>query len=372
MEFFETYNKLDISSDGWVIVGDLINYVRDYKSIAPINFRHLRENIEVLHSEIQIKYLDAIKNQNMEKIILFGKAFTQLVFLFCSVINEIQNGPESIFHKRFVEKLKDDDTIITFNWDTLLDRSLKKNKNWSTQNGYFIKPKLIFSDEWKAGTDGKSNILLLKLHGSTNWLSSYINYDFQVKQISFLHDGPKNILYVYEDSNKPYPCYDGRYVDGYDEFSMGYYPPNLPLIEKEKKIRDGKVLISAKVRTGLNPKGSSTSEGVISMPIIIPPIKNKSYEFYGDLFVKLWAKAEEQIIKANKIYILGYSFPTTDTLSSNLFKNAFLKRKTIPEIIIINPSPDEISSKFKYEFGIPGNRMKVINEYITSDYEISI
>ena len=108
------------------------------------------------------------------------------------------------------------------------------------------------------------------------------------------------------------------------------------------------------------------------MPIIIPPVKNKSYDFYGDLFVKLWEKAEEEIIKANKIYILGYSFPITDTLSSDLFKNAFSKRKTIPEIIIINPSPYEISSKFKYEFGIPENKITVIKEYITSDYEIPI
>lgn len=371
-EFFKIYNELDISSNGWIINGDVVNYVRDHRNFEPINFGQFDEDIEVLHSEIQIKYLDAIKEQNNEGIIKYGKAFTQLVFLFCSVINEIQNGTESIFHKRLVESLNDDDIIITFNWDTLIDRALKNNKNWSVQNGYFVEPKLIYADEWKTGIKGDSNILLLKLHGSTNWLSSYINYDFQLGQISFLHDGPQNTFYAYEYSTKPYSCYDGRYLGGYDEFSMGYYPPNLPPTEKEKKIKDGRVLISAILRTGINPKGKSTGEGVISMPIIIPPVKSKSYEFYGDLFIKLWEKAEAVLTKANKIYILGYSFPVTDVLSTNLFKHAFLKRTTMPEVIIINPSPKEIHSKFKYEFGIPENKLKIISENITSDYEICL
>ena len=43
VEFFETYNKMDISSNGWVIVGDIVNYVRDYKGIAPRSEEHTSE-----------------------------------------------------------------------------------------------------------------------------------------------------------------------------------------------------------------------------------------------------------------------------------------------------------------------------------------
>ena len=40
------------------------------------------------------------------------------------------------------------------------------------------------------------------------------------------------------------------------------------------------------------------------------------------------------------------------------------------EIIIINPHPDELVFKFKYEFGIPENNIKAFSDYITKDYVI--
>jgi len=369
-DFFRTFNNLEISKNGWVLVGDIINYVKDKRSISPFAFTLYNEDIEQLHSEIQLNYLDAIKKDDFEGINKYGNAYNQLVFLFSSVINEIQNGGESEFHKNLVLGLNDDDSIITFNWDTLIDKSLKYNKSWSTKDGYYIRPKMIYRDRWIEGENGKTKNFLLKLHGSTNWISSYIHYDFQAKKISFDHAGPENTFYVYEKTQTPYPCYDGRYMAGYEDFSMGYYPPNLPLNEKEKEIPDEYLRMKMTQRFGFNPRGKSKDEGVASMPIIIPPVKNKSYDFYGDLFPKLWKKAKDILREADKIYILGYSFPATDIPSNDLFKKAFIKRKTIPDIVIVNPHPDEIRHKFNYVFGIPDNKLKVYGEYITKDYII--
>lgn len=369
-DFFRTFNSLEISASGWVLVGAIINYVKDKRNISPFDFASYNEDIEQLHSEIQLNYLDAIKKDDFDGINKYGSAYNQLVFLFSSVINEIQNGGESEFHKNLVLGLNDDDSIITFNWDTLIDKSLKYNKSWSPKDGYYIRPKMMYRDRWIEGENGKTKNFLLKLHGSTNWISSYIYYNFEEKKISFDHAGSQNTFYVYENTKTPYPCYDGRYMPGYEDFSMGYYPPNLPLNEKGKKIPDGYSRIKMTQRFGFNPKGKSKSEGVVSMPIIIPPVKNKSYDFYGDLFPKLWEKAEDILREADKIYILGYSFPATDLPSNDLFKKAFIKRKTIPDIVIVNPHPDEIRHKFKYEFGIPDNKLKVYGEYITKDYII--
>lgn len=369
-DFFKIFNQLDISNNTWVLVGAILNYVKETRGVEPLDFTNYSEDIESLHSEIQIKFLEAIKKDDFGEISKYGQAFNQLIFLFCSVINEVQNGNESEFHKRLVLQLNKDDVFITFNWDTLIDKSLKYNTNWSLKNGYYVSPKLIFSNGWTEGEDNQSNILLLKLHGSTNWLSSYIHYDHHEKEISFFHDGPPNTFYAFEKTNQPYPCYDGRYMGGYEDFTMGYYPPNLPPLQKGKKIVDGHIGVKITPRFGINPKGTSSSDGVISMPIIIPPVKNKSYEFYGDLFPKLWNKAHDVLVKADKIYILGYSFPPTDIPSNDLFKSAFMNRTKIPEIIIVNPHPDELVYKFKYEFGIPENHLKVFSDYITKDYVI--
>lgn len=367
-DFFNTFNKLDISANGWVLIGDIINYVRNNRNISVLEFSSYNEDIESLHSEIQDCYLDAIKKDNIEDIVRYGKAFAQLVFLFGSVINEIQNGPESEFHKNLVLDLGDEDSIITFNWDTLIDKSLRYNTPWSLKNGYYIKPKLIYKDGWIEGENGSSKNLLLKLHGSSNWISSYIHYNLQKKEIEFRHAGPENIFYTYESTKKSYSCYDGRYMDGYEDFSMGYYPPNIPSNKYKNEIPEGHIGIKWVPRNGINPKGKSPSDGIESMPVIIPPVKNKSYDFYGDLFPSLWKKAEDILSKAETIYVLGYSFPATDIPSSDLFKSAFSRRDNIPNVVIVNPNPEEIVHKFKFEFGIPEENMVVHSEYITSDY----
>ena len=37
-DFFNTFNKLDISSNGWVLVGDIINYVKTNRNITVLEF----------------------------------------------------------------------------------------------------------------------------------------------------------------------------------------------------------------------------------------------------------------------------------------------------------------------------------------------
>tara|TARA_R110001583_G_scaffold158217_1_gene310175 strand:+ start:3332 stop:4741 length:1410 start_codon:yes stop_codon:yes gene_type:complete len=367
-DFFNTFNKLDISANGWVLIGDIINYVRENRNIPAFDFSSFSEDIENLHSEIQDRYLYAIKKDHVEDIFRYGKAFTQLVFLFSSVINEIQNGPESKFHKNLVLNLDDEDSIITFNWDTLIDKSLRYNTSWSLKDGYFIAPKLVYQNGWVNGENGNSKNLLLKLHGSSNWISSYIYYNFQTKKIDFHHGGEDNIFYAYESTNNPYSCYDGRYMEGYEDFSMGYYPPNVPSKKYRNEIPDDHIGIVSIPRNGINPKGKSTSDGIESMPVIIPPVKNKSYDFYGDLFPTLWKKAEDILVEAETIYVLGYSFPATDIPSTELFKNAFSRRNNIPNVVIVNPQPAEIVHKFKFEFGIPDEKLNVHSDYITREY----
>ena len=370
-DFFNTFSKLDIFGNGWVIIGDLINYVQEKRGIPIVEFESFDEDIESLHSDIQEDYLDAIKKDDYENIIYYGKAFNQLVFLFCSVINEIQNGSESDFHTNLVKRLNEDDTIITFNWDTLIDKALRNNTSWSLKNGYSVIPDMVYQDGWKVGEESNNNNLLLKLHGSSNWISSYITYNRQTKEIEFQHDGPRDMLYVYEGTIKPYSCYDGRYMKGYNDFSMGYYPPNIPMDKYKNEIPEDFLGMTVVFRNGINPKGEGSSEGIVSMPVIIPPVKNKSYDFYGKLFPYLWDKAEDALQLAETIYLLGYSFPATDIPSNELFKKAFLRRSTFPNIVIVNPDPKPIVQKFKFDFGIPDSKITVYSEYITSDYIVN-
>lgn len=370
-DFFSTFNRLEISNNTWVLIGYILNYLKRFHNLKFDDFRDYNEDIEKLHSEIEHRLVEAFKltknGFNDIDSLMTRTAYVQLIFLFTSVINEIQNGPVSKPHIRLAQKLSASDTILTFNWDTLMDRALEHELKWTTDNGYFVTPNLIYRNEWVSGASStKVNYpYLIKLHGSTNWLTSYmIAEDGKFK---LLQEISPEEFFVYESTVKPYNTYDGRYMGGYNDFSYGYYPPNLPL--KGIKLPNDTNLVRGILRTGFNPKGVSEDKGLVSMPLIIPPVQDKKYDFYGNLFKELWNKAEESLIETDKITIIGYSFPETDIKTDELFKNAFSKRNTMPEIIIINPKPESIVEKFAFEYGILNDNIKVHKEYFSEDFD---
>lgn len=376
-DFFKTFRNLDIASNPWVLIGNIINYVAVNRNKETLDFLNFNEDIEILHSEIKNKLI-ANLSLNLENYFsgenMFGnmqnyKAYLELVFLFTSVINEIQNGPVSKPHLNLLKYINPDDSIITFNWDTLMDRALSESTDWNTSEGYYVKPSKIYKNGWKDvdNNSNKNHPYIIKLHGSTNWLTSHLIPENG--KLEMLQETEADDFYIYESTIDPYSTYDGRFMSGYNDFSYGYYPPNLPLMGK--KIPDGMMLMKNIIRTGFNPKGEADSSGLVSMPLIIPPVHNKEYDFFGNIFSSLWSKAEEDIAKAEKIILIGYSFPITDTRTNNLFKRAFIKRNTMPQIIIVNPNSEQIVERFIFEFGIKRDNISVFNEYFDERFDIN-
>ncbi|NDV43114.1 hypothetical protein [Flagellimonas sediminis] len=366
-DFFDTFRGLEISENPWVLIGDLINYIVRYRKIEIEHFDKFNEDIEILHSEIQGKLYDALRQRknffdDLDDLI-YLKAYNQLIFLFVSVINEIQNGPISDAHINLAKQLGQDDSIITFNWDTLMDRALKQETDWTTDFGYFRSPKLIYRNRWVRPQKSKKHSFptFLKLHGSSNWLTSHTapeNGKLELTQEVSIDE-----FFVYENNKEPYNCHAGRYMNGYEDFSYGYYPPNLPL--SGKSAPKGMMVSSTRIKFPNVPEGTSESSGLVSMPLIIPPVQHKEYDQFGSLFESLWNEAEKKIQEADKIIIIGYSFPNTDYRSSELFKSAFVKRSTMPKITIINPTPDPIAERFIYELGITESNLLVKKEFFT-------
>ena len=99
------------------------------------------------------------------------------------------------------------------------------------------------------------------------------------------------------------------------------------------------------------------------MPLIIPPVKEKSYELFGGLFKSIWNQAEDDLVNADHIAIIGYSFPRTDDRSNELFRQSFARRTTIPVVSIVNPDPEYVANKFLLEFGIPQSNIRIFRDY---------
>jgi hypothetical protein len=79
-------------------------------------------------------------------------------------------------HTRILEKLRKGDTVITFNYDTLIEESFGPKSLWTPRGGYGDEMHGIRSswckrwfEDKKIPSRRKSKIRLLKLHGSVNW-----------------------------------------------------------------------------------------------------------------------------------------------------------------------------------------------------------
>ncbi|WP_156002774.1 hypothetical protein [Thioalkalivibrio sp. ALR17-21] len=168
------------------------------------------------------------------------------------------------------------DRIITFNYDTILDRPLI-DRGLSKKKIYFDR---IAHDE-SHGTRRNSDEafphpLLLKLHGSINWRCNKTEFERIISGSTV----PNNKIPVWsDDSGNP------------------------------------------------NPADNES-------PLIIPPIPNKPITATS-LFRFLWTLAYEYMHQARKIVIVGYSCPPTDTLARTMFSQ--FKSAKLEDIFVVDP-----------------------------------
>jgi len=365
-DFFDTFDKLDISRNLWVLIGQINLYVIEKYKLDPYLYFRSGIDIEEFHSSIDTDLQDAIANGNKLETDFLKMSYIELVYLFASVINEIQNGPTSEPHIRLAKNVSKDDVIATFNWDTLIEQALEEVQDWSTNHGYGFKPKGIYRNEWQVPEVSQiQSVKLYKLHGSTNWLTVH---PALLGGTTTIHKQVKpDDVYVYESTVKPYSCHRGRFMDGYERFSYGYYPVNL---DKTAYTQDGQKLMSFPQPKPHVEKGTASREGVATIPLLIPPVKNKKYDRYGTLFSGLWNNTAKAIESADEIILIGYSFPKTDIKSTKLFLKAFMKRASKPRIKILDPNPERIVDKFKYEFGFLDSEISVYKDYFSKDFDI--
>jgi hypothetical protein len=172
--------------------------------------------------------------------------------------------------------------VITFNYDTIIDDILIYE--------YKIPKKIIYfdgiADNKEDGRIRSKKFLhpfILKLHGSINWRCLKEDFD---KLISS-NDSSKKIN-IWHSDNIYSPDHDHT-------------------------------------------------------PVIIPPIPHKPIT-KSTIFKFLWERAYEYLSDAKRIVIVGYSFPETDNMARQMFKQ--FNNDKIEEITIVDTDPTVVA-KFK-------------------------
>lgn len=317
----------------------------------------------------------------MSKYFQANKAYDEMIFLIAHVLNEIQNGPVSRAYAGLVQACRDTDLLITFNWDTLLDRALRETGQWDPDTGYEVLFESVLDGEWrepKASASGGHHPRLLKLHGSTNWLVNYVSRNLTTGDREMVTSGekPGYVMISLEpnlertadwftmnpviqqkrrfsvpvpdashpdarpvcilEANKPCATYRDRYRPDYKPFSY-FFPPDHP-------------------RTGIP-----------LMPLVVPPTSFKLYEEFAHVIDPLWSYASQGLAQADKIVIVGYSIPPTDTRTIALLRGAFNGRSPA-EVEIVDPNAAQVRDRLIDVVGAPESKVTVraqaFDEYV--------
>lgn len=188
--------------------------------------------------------------------------------------------------------------VITFNYDTLVERSIESIPIWdfavggSSEHGYRgVTPRLGLA-QGRAGKIGWLNLIadipalpsprrsqeklapsfrLLKLHGSLNWW--WVPGDNSGATLNSWD------LFEYEDDERD------RYLPGRE-------------------------------------------------PFIVPPAATKSPYFNNPIMRQIWSEAGRALKTAESLHFVGYSIPTTDLLSSSMIGDGLAGRS--PSVSLVN------------------------------------
>ncbi|WP_152971950.1 hypothetical protein [Desulfatitalea tepidiphila] len=362
--FFEAFHNLPTSEGLHAFVGPFISFLNHYRGINPREVGSWSEDVELFMTTIEDELNELMtKAKNMElkedetlKLYSLAGVFTNMTFIFANVLNEAQNGPSPSAYHFLLKFCSPNDTFITFNWDTLIDRALADTGGWDPNVGYGLKFHSSFDSSWKLNIESSpsfnANWKLLKLHGSTNWLVPYTSIRFDKWEMQPLVENSDEV-FLFWQSSLPYDTFKGRWRGGYVPTCYGYYPPNLPndaFDEKRLSAPPGKVFISSSLTGIYSPAKEQRATGIPSSPLLITPVRQKKYDMYQKTIEQLWEQAEGALIESDRIVIIGYSFPATDKRSLTLIKECLEKRADRITLEIVAPDAEGIVSRLGNEY----------------------
>lgn len=359
--FFEAFHSLPTSQGFHAHVGPFISFLAHYKGVPADKVSQWTENIEDFMTSIE-HVIDQIRKRRKRakghltkkqyfKAISYAMAFNNMMFILANVINEAQNGPSESLYRYLLHFCSPNDAFISLNWDTLLDRALVDTGGWNPNDGYGLRFASVLDGTWKAAAEGErafsTDWKLLKLHGSTNWLVPHAHVDF--RDFSYVSSVPKSdSIFLYWQSALPYSTHKSRWTGGYAPTCYCYYPPHIPaplFSKKQLAAPPGKVFVKFAQKGVFAPFDEPDPNGVPSSPLLITPVRQKKYDMYESTINALWRQAGELLRNAEKIVLIGYSFPRTDTRVPELLRRSLSQTPKKISVELVDPNASDIISR---------------------------
>jgi NAD-dependent SIR2 family protein deacetylase len=209
----------------------------------------------------------------------------------------------------FINKCNSNISVITTNWDTLIELYFRKNNiqyDLSLNDCYYHFDVNSTNIQNINNKNIANYIKLIKIHGSINWLKC-LNCG-----TILIIEKIQNSMFLFNDNNEEV-C---------------------PVCEYHAS--DNEILLQ---------------------PEIITPSMTKSFD--NQLYRNLWRSARNELVNAEKIIFIGYSFPIADYEFRHLLQKNIPHTATIDVILYKNDNPTRVTKKNEHlKFLLPEKRFK--------------
>lgn len=308
-DFFEICNKILLARKD--IAKAFLHLTEHLKLIFGLNLGK-GERFQGLSLETVTTILDLESREKDRQYI------DSLINLICIVFDIVLRGPTSPIHNELTKRIEPNDVVISYNYDLVMDNSLMESLNLE-QTIYGLNFDRKFDVDWKPCENEHSNIHLLKLHGSMNWLKCS-----RCGALLF---------------------YGGRKVVAELSYQL----------------------------MGINKSSSDLSCPICQAKelgiLLIPPLLGK--ELAGEEFRYPWYLAERALVSADRIVVIGYSLPPTDFYSEYLIRKAVSRRfRSKPTLHIVNKDTKMTPKRFEAVFGVKtSEKYGDLREYLNKTIE---
>ncbi|HBR18198.1 MAG TPA: hypothetical protein DD725_11450 [Deltaproteobacteria bacterium] len=310
---------------GFPLADGLVSFIQDYLSTSrntdDIDFNQefadvLKENPSFLKDNVELflTYIDlALLNRSVGIFTRFASPHDLRLFrmkLSRAIVRAFDNAHFQLverfsnkeLYSKFCEQLQDGDSVITFNYDLIVEQELWRQRKWTYLDGYGL-GKCIndFKAQW-GGTypsdlPTKSMINVYKLHGSLGW--------------------------AYDDPSEQF------FFKGMSDYF------------------DGRLLYGEK---SLSPNVSAQLDGGTAL---IEPSYIKL--FNRKPLLDIWEKAFKVLQQSDELIVIGYSLPEADS-AARAFLAGGVRSSQMTSITVVDREKS-VFEKYEMAFG-----KKIVNE----------
>lgn len=82
-------------------------------------------------------------------------------------------------------------------------------------------------------------------------------------------------------------------------------------------------------------------------PFIVPPTTTKASFYNNPLTREIWTRSHKAIRHCDRLFLVGYSFPSTDVSVTGLVADALITRDTPAEVRIVDKNPEPIRARLE-------------------------